>query len=61
MQGRVLAALQQNQVCMVVGGLLAGAAASVWGAPATVAVMGMACVLGAIIIFLTIPHAREIR
>jgi MFS family permease len=61
MRGRVIAALQQNQVFMLVGGTLAGAAASIWGAPATVAVMGLTCAAGAIAIFLRIPSVRAIR
>jgi predicted MFS family arabinose efflux permease len=61
MRGRVMGAWQQVQVCMVTGGLLAGAATSIWGAPLTVAAMGTACALGAITIFLAIPHVRTIR
>jgi MFS family permease len=61
LQGRVIAVWQQNQVFNVAGGLLAGAAASQWGAPATVAVMGVTCALGAMTIFVTIPHVRGIR
>jgi MFS family permease len=61
MRGRVLASWQQVQVAMMLGGLLAGAAASVWGAPITVAAMGMACSLGAISVFLALPHVRTIR
>jgi MFS family permease len=61
MRGRVIAALQQNQVLMLVGGLLAGAAAAVWGAPVTVALMGLTCAAGAVTISLRIPHVRAIR
>jgi len=61
MRGRVMAVWQQNQVVLLFGGLMAGAAASVWGAPSTVAVMGITCSLCMIAIYLAIPHVRVIR
>ncbi|MPZ14141.1 MAG: MFS transporter [Chloroflexi bacterium] len=61
MRGRVMGAWQQNSVFMTIGGLLAGALASVWGAPWAVAVMGTACALGAMAILVAIPHVRTIR
>ncbi len=61
MRGRVMGAWQQNQVVLVVGGLLAGGVASVLGAPMTVVIMGAVASLGAVLIFLTIPHVRGIR
>jgi predicted MFS family arabinose efflux permease len=60
-QGRVMASFQQIQVFYVVGGLAAGAAASAWGAPTTVAAMGTTCTLGAIAVLLTVPLVRRIR
>jgi hypothetical protein len=61
MRGRVMAVWQQNQIVNVVGGLAAGAAASTWGAPITVALMGVACSLSAVAIFAAIPQVRTIR
>jgi len=61
MRGRVMGAFQQLQVFMVLGGLMAGAAASVWGAPLTVAIMGITLVAGAITAFLAMPYLRAIR
>jgi MFS family permease len=61
MRGRVLAALQQNQVFMSAGALLAGASAATWGAPLTVAVMGATCAAGALVVSFRIPHVRTIR
>jgi MFS family permease len=61
MRGRVMAAWQQVQVCMVTGGLMAGAAAATWGAPATVFAMGLVCAAGALTVLVTMPHVRHIR
>jgi predicted MFS family arabinose efflux permease len=61
MRGRVMAAWQQNNVIMTVGSLTAGVLASTAGAPWTVGVMGAACAVGAVVIFLAIPHVRTIR
>lgn len=61
LRGRVLATLQQNQVLMSSGALLAGASAAAWGAPLTVAVMGLTCAAGAVAIALRFPLVRAIR
>jgi MFS family permease len=61
MRGRVMGAYQQHQLFIVAGGLLAGALASVWGAPLTVGAFGTACSLGAIAVFFAIPRVRSIR
>ncbi|MPZ15834.1 MAG: MFS transporter [Chloroflexi bacterium] len=61
MQGRMMAMFQQNQVVLTVGSLIAGALASVVGAPWTVGVMGSICAVAAVAIFLAVPHARRIR
>jgi hypothetical protein len=52
---------QQTQVVYTVGSLVAGAMASVFGAPWTVAVMGAGCALSGVIIAVAIPRARFIR
>jgi hypothetical protein len=46
---------------MMVGSMLLGALASVWGAPHAVAVMGVAGALAMIGISVAMPHARRIR
>jgi MFS family permease len=61
MGGRVLGAFQQGMTLNTVGGLTAGALASVWGAPWAVGVMAALCTLGAIAMYLAIPSARAIR
>jgi len=61
MRGRVMGVWQQLEVCFIAGGLLAGAAAAIWGAPVTVAVMGAGCALGAFAIYLLVAHVRSIR
>jgi hypothetical protein len=61
MRGRVMGVWQQLEVCFIAGGLMAGAAAAIWGAPVTVAVMGATCALGALAIFLLVAHVRTIR
>jgi MFS family permease len=61
MGGRVLGALQQGMALYTVGGLAAGGLAAVWGAPWAVGVMGAACTMSAIAMFLAIPSARSIR
>jgi MFS family permease len=61
MRGRVMAVWQQTQVITMAGGLMAGAAAAIWSAPLTVALMGIACSASAIAIGVSIPHARAIR
>jgi hypothetical protein len=44
-----------------IGGMIAGALASVWGAPWAAGVMGALCTLSAVTMFVTIPSARSIR
>jgi len=61
MGGRVLGILQQAMALYTIGGLVAGALASVWGAPWAVGVMGALCTLSAVTMFVTIPSARSIR
>jgi predicted MFS family arabinose efflux permease len=61
MRGRVMGIYQQQQILIALGGLVAGALASVWGAQSTVACFGMACTLGAIIVFAAVPHVRSLR
>jgi MFS family permease len=61
MGGRVLGILQQSMALYTIGGMIAGALASVWGAPWAVGVMAALCTLGAVTMFVTIPSARSIR
>jgi hypothetical protein len=61
MRGRVMGVWQQLEVCFIAGGLMAGAAAAIWGAPVTVAVMGATCALGALAIYLLVAQVRTIR
>ena len=43
------------------GGLAAGALATVWGAQMTVASFGVVCALGAVAVLAAFPHIRTIR
>jgi MFS family permease len=61
MGGRVLGVLQQGQVLHTVGGMVAGALASVWGAPWAVGMMAAVSILSTVVMFLAIPNARSIR
>ncbi len=61
MRGRVMGAYQQHHVIIATGGIIAGALASVLGAPFTVGLFGAACALGAIAFMVLIPHVRTIR
>jgi MFS family permease len=61
MRGRVMGVYQQHQVLIAVGGLAAGGLATVWGAPLTVGCFGAACALGALLIWVLVPHVRTIR
>ena len=61
MRGRVMAAFQQKELSLVLGGLMAGAAGAALGAPLTVALMGAACVLCVLTIVVTMPHIRDVR
>jgi MFS family permease len=60
-RGRTMGVFQQSHVVMMVGSMLLGALASVWGAPHAVAVMGVAGALAMIGISVAMPHARRIR
>src|SRR5262249_12304516 len=60
MGGRVLGVLQQAMALYTIGGMIAGALASVWGAPWAVGVMGALCTLSAVTMFVAIPSARSI-
>jgi hypothetical protein len=61
MRGRVMGMYQQHQILIALGGLAAGAMASVWGAPWTVATFGLCCFIGAAAIFFMMPLVRTIR
>lgn len=61
LRGRVMGAYQQHHVIIATGGLIAGALASLWGAPLTVGLFGAACAGGALLILLALPHVRTIR
>jgi MFS family permease len=61
MRGRVMGVYQQHQVLIALGGLAAGALATVWGAPLTVGFFGAACALGALLVWILVPHVRTIR
>jgi MFS family permease len=61
MGARLLAILQQGMALYTIGGMAAGALASVWGAPWAVGVMAALCTLSAVTMFVTIPGARLIR
>jgi len=61
MRGRVMGAYQQHHVVIATGGIIAGALASVMGAPFTVGIFGGACALGALAFMVAFPHIRTIR
>jgi predicted MFS family arabinose efflux permease len=61
MRGRVMGMYQQHQILIALGGLAAGAMASMWGAQWTVATFGLCCFLGATAIFFAMPLIRTIR
>jgi MFS family permease len=61
MRGRVMGVYQQHQVLIAIGGLAAGALATVWGAQMTVGAFGAACALGALLVWVLVPHVRTIR
>jgi len=61
MRGRVMSMLQQSQVAMTLGGLLAGALAAVVGSPQAVVLMGIACMLSVGAIGVALPQVRAIR
>jgi MFS family permease len=61
MRGRVMGAFQQNQVLITVGSMTVGALADVFGAQPAVTMMGMACILSALVVYVAIPHIRTIR
>jgi MFS family permease len=61
MRGRVMGAYQQHHVMVATGGLVAGAMATVWGAQLTVAALGLACIVAAMVFVVTVPHVRTIR
>jgi hypothetical protein len=61
MRGRVMGVYQQHQVLIALGGLAAGALATVCGAPLTVGGFGAACAFGALLIWIVVPHVRTIR
>jgi MFS family permease len=60
-RGRVMGVFQQREVLNTAGSMLIGAIAAAWGAPSAVASMGAACALGAIAVYVLIPHVRTIR
>jgi MFS family permease len=61
MRGRVMAVYQQHHILIAGGGLLAGAVATVFGAPLTVGMLGTACVLGALAMYFAVPLVRTLR
>jgi hypothetical protein len=61
MRGRIMGIYQQQQVLIALGGLAAGVLATVWGAQLTVGTFGIACTMGAVAVFLLVPHVRSIR
>jgi hypothetical protein len=61
MRGRVMGIYQQQQVLIALGGLAAGALASGWGAQLTVGGLGIACAVGAIAVYILVPHLRSLR
>jgi predicted MFS family arabinose efflux permease len=61
MRGRVMGVYQQHQVLIAIGGLAAGGLATVWGAPITVGCFGAACAVGALLVWVLVPHVRTIR
>jgi MFS family permease len=60
-RGRVMGVFQQREVLNTAGSMLIGAIAAAWGAPSAVALMGAACALGAVAVYVLIPHVRTIR
>jgi predicted MFS family arabinose efflux permease len=60
-RGRVMGVFQQRDLFNTAGSMLIGALAHPWGASWATAVMGGACALGALTVYLVIPHARKIR
>jgi predicted MFS family arabinose efflux permease len=61
MRGRVMSVYQQTHTLMVIGGILIGALAGVWGSPTTLLVMGATLTIAALVILATMPHVRYIR
>jgi hypothetical protein len=61
MRGRVMGAYQQHHVLIASGGLVAGGMATFWPAQLTVAILGAACVVAAVLFLIAIPHVRTIR
>ncbi len=60
-RGRVMAVFQQNHFLLVVGSMLVGFLASLWGARWAMALMGTAGALTMITIYVTMPRTRLIR
>lgn len=61
LQGRMMGLFQQTQVVYTVGSLLAGTLATLFGAPATVVLMGASTALSGVTIAFAFPRARFIR
>jgi MFS family permease len=60
-RGRVMGVFQQREVLNTLGSMAIGALAAGWGAPWALGAMGATCALGAVAVYLFIPHVRTIR
>lgn len=61
LRGRTMGIVQQTHVILMLGSMLLGGIASVWGAPWAIASMAAAGALATVAIALTVPVARAIR
>ena len=60
-RGRTMGMFQQSHVVLMLGSLVLGGLASVWGAQQAMAAMGIAGALASVAIFLLVPIAKTIR
>jgi MFS family permease len=61
LRGRVMGVFQQNQVAHTLGSTVTGALAAALDAQTGVGIMGMLAAASAVVIFFTMPRAKEIR